>query len=145
MIKETELRIGNIVLDHYTNMIRPITIEDFVRQGTERPKAFEYFQEVPITTGTLLSFGCRVRHKFLFDVEIARHKILFIHLDRAEGRDGNKWLIKMYDINAAPIAALEFVHQFQNLYFALSGNELISKNGLSVDEVWIDEAIKLDL
>lgn len=107
MIKANELRIGNYY-DHYGRIEKasPNTIEEV--WDAER----EWCNHIPITEEWLLKFGYRKNTPFFTDGSIIEfyenNGMLFCELP-----DNNTML------------HIKYVHQLQNLYFALTGEELV--------------------
>ena len=118
MIQPQELRIGNYVeyriqdeLDERKEWLELSTIDatDLVilESGID-----EDFRPIPLTEEILLKFG------FLKDDN-------FYHLN-------NIWISNFYEnyfsLDGFDETKIEYVHQLQNLYFALTGEELKFKN-----------------
>jgi len=124
-MKNTDLRIGNLVLDRGNKVLRidywerhnmiaqEIKVEGI---GEVHPltEEIEYLQPIPITEEWLLKFGFEEQDR-VFHNQIALYK-------------GNE----CFNYNASffehdNFVSIEYVHQLQNLYFALTGEELILK------------------
>lgn len=110
-LKANELRIGNFY-DHngFVNEATPNTIEEV--WIAER----SWVKPIPLTEEWLLKFGFECvftnddHHYYLESIDLS--------LDRSYQPFGiGKYKLKF-----------EYVHQLQNLYFALTGEELILKN-----------------
>lgn len=112
-MKANELRIGNFY-DHngFVNEATPNTIEEV--WIAER----SWVKPIPLTEEWLFKFG------FLKDLEndiflnINAYAFLYWQNDRVELLD---------DDNNFMISHCDYVHQLQNLYFALTGEELTIK------------------
>lgn len=113
-MKASELRIGNYV--HFDDRLLKFEFES----GWN----FDYIKPVPITNVRLLNFGfkkeksdiptfSKVYGEFIED---DYEHCLIINLDK----DNNFYIT----INGVKLI-LKYVHQLQNLYFALTGTELI--------------------
>jgi hypothetical protein len=134
-MKANELRIGNLVKDsggkilkidwferdkvcqRMTLMIEvnhPLMTNE-VRPLTER---FEFIEPIPLTEEWLVKFGFKFTKN---GSDIWYKEYCFIEFDK---------LIKCYIEEGRGIICLEhikYVHQLQNLYFALTGEELTIK------------------
>ena len=113
-MKANELRIGNFY-DHngFVNEATPNTIEEV--WIAER----SWVKPIPLTEEWLLNFG------FLKDLEndiflnINAYAFLYWQNNRVELLDND---------NNFMISHCDYVHQLQNLYFALTGKELTFKS-----------------
>jgi hypothetical protein len=118
-IKANELRIGNWV---------NVTDKDYqVTQILERGvncghigAMYDLVKPIPITTEWLLKFGFKEKSKWTFVLNTPNGRMLTYHL-------GTK--IIHYGSNGYGSGEIncEYVHQLQNLYFALTGEELTIK------------------
>ena len=117
-MKAQELRVGNIVKSQYDK--KPIVIRGFDINDLCEGMDSECFQPMPLTEEWLLKFGTKktIENNFEWkDNSLAVYfkpnkKIYFMiatYMDRAPGKE------------------IKYVHQLQNLYFALTGEELILK------------------
>jgi hypothetical protein len=109
-MKATELRIGNWVLDgHDYERVNYRMIEMIVKNEAE-------FDPIKLTEEILLKSCVRQDvKKFLFKVLDGYNWV--------EERNGEYlWFINRFDFHLK--APLKYVHQLQNLYFALTGEEL---------------------
>lgn len=112
-MESKQFRIGNL-----TNFGKVIEINNFsfyVRDngGTEVKSSWADIQALPLTEEWLLKFG------FLCNPYKDRYEIYWFNID-CDKRQGYLDL----SFNGVPI---RFVHQLQNLYFALTNEELIIK------------------
>lgn len=131
-MKPQELRIGNYVLFAEDNTVfRVVQIE---QNGLEVQNSeeltwieIECFEGIPLTEEWLLMFGF-VRGGFSKKASDSFYEIavgasgLFINPD-----NGVVWIERGTNIFNNP-ALIEYVHQLQNLYFALTGEELTIKD-----------------
>jgi len=137
-MKASELRIGNYVnnkgiLDIVT-CLEHVTFEDIINV---RCQYYEVFipEPIPLTEEWLLKFGFKVvkKHKHDFEEIFYGKSIiknypnhseqLVISLPLAFAEIGEFNIDESYLMNIE----IKHVHQLQNLYFALTGEELISK------------------
>ena len=113
-MKASELRIGNLVKDG--NDFEKVTIYHLDCLSIGRCE----FDPIPLT------------EEWLEKSELKRHHYDY-YCDTFMLReiDGNEWIVKYYpeDMGSAKLInkgiILKYVHQLQNLYFALTGEELI--------------------
>ncbi len=115
-MKANELRIGNLY-DQFGNIteVNWCTIKDLEKA----PKEQLWCKPIPLTEELLLKFGFEKDGN-----KIYRNGRFFI-----ENLFGNRMTFRITINNAesAHANSIEFVHQLQNLYFALCGEELEMK------------------
>lgn len=141
-----ELRIGNLVqikqelrVGLVPDVVTVDCIEDTPRIGIkETPPMWGYFAEeeiepIPLTEEWLLKFGFEIKRKQyslnvgneLFNYAIKEHFIIWKSGDSGYlkmRKDGDGWMIK--ECYERHDYIYKYVHQLQNLYFALTGEEL---------------------
>jgi len=107
-----ELRIGNYLYSKLTNQIFQVTAGDIANIENDA----SVVEPVPLTEFWLLKFGFEIHGRRIsknwFYLWYDDKKIVFA-LVEMEGKTGAYLVMK-------------YVHQVQNLYFALTGEELIS-------------------
>ena len=108
VMKASELRIGNLIKDR----AKVVEVENHHFSLLESYHK-EDFQPIPLTEEWLLKFGFETKDKVFWDVGNFR-----VGQDRWGGYD---YVNRRVDID------LKYVHQLQNLYFALTGEELTIK------------------
>jgi hypothetical protein len=140
-MKANELRIGNLVWDNYSG--------EMIVSGISKPNGLketltlkkqdglpegsylcESIEPIPLTEEWLLKFGFHKRKacgNYWFEKSI--NKLLFLTNDINPVK-GNAFSTKVdhvfvHDFNWQ--TKIKYVHQLQNLYFALAGEELILK------------------
>jgi hypothetical protein len=121
-MKANELRIGNFVqYDHLKNPIK-VSIIDTTEQST-KTKA----KPIPLTEEWLLKFGCQRTRGGWF---ISADYFLYNPLTEFD-IPSSKYYGLMFNDKYVTTRAVQYVHQLQNLYFALTGKELqlTDKNG----------------
>ena len=115
MINRNELRIGNYITDIYSskNAYFEIVIigEDTTKYGAGFCSYYSHIKPIPLTEKWLLDFGFENKE------------------ENWEKSDSNLWdflIILDYESFMYSYSKLEIkhVHQLQNLYFALTGEEL---------------------
>jgi hypothetical protein len=106
-----ELRIGNFVRTTITHTNIKITIDELLEIINEPSE--HQLEPIPLTEEWLLKFG------FLLDLH--HHRRLTYSLNRITTymQDGIFWIDLTHDT-----LEIKHVHQLQNLYFALTGEEL---------------------
>ena len=121
----TELRPGNYVLDVPSNQHKIVYgishLEGFdvafvhYKNEFDKPATF-LIQPIELTQEWLIKFGFKKRknqHRYHWE-----NKIVIM-----EFSDGGFMTYTGYDIRYSPM--LEYVHELQNLYYALTGKELV--------------------
>ena len=106
-MKANELRIGNFIYNDRNEIFKVNWITEIIesRQSTA----------IPLTEEWLLKFGFN-KLPDCWDNDI-------FHLSQWDNYPLN-WCVAMNKNNAVLILKLKYVHQLQNLYFALTGEEL---------------------
>ena len=121
VLKCTDLRIGNLVYSKETNRFQKITgLTDenpFIDAVTFDYTNYDEIEALPITEEMLFNFGYGKKH----DIYYKNNSLLrFI---------GNEVFYSRGEIDDTEfqeyITSVKYVHQLQNLYFALTGRELI--------------------
>ena len=110
-MKASNLRIGNYVNFGIVN--EPIKVLSINPSST----TIEMAQPIPLTEEWLLKFG------FSRDPKIGGDRIEFrvYRFDVLTFNTNHGWWHNLQHLNATP---LDYVHQLQNLFFALTGEEL---------------------
>lgn len=132
-MKARELRIGNIVHYPVEGVLEFCTLDahDIEIMDRSQPYCDEH-KPIPLSEIILLKFGFSINECKLFqdDKEITKYATLSI-----EPRSYNAQLIS-YDMSVVNLndcddgiigIDIKYVHQLQNLYYALTGNELTLK------------------
>jgi hypothetical protein len=118
-MKATELRIGNLVKGKEINVywtVEAIDTHSIFSYGKWR--SLDAFEPIPLTEDFLLKFG------FYRHIKLSNHNGWLL----------NGWFInsKNYDFmvlgSSVVLAKINHVHQLQNIYHALEGEELTLKN-----------------
>lgn len=126
MIKATELRIGNkIKFMGSTLTVSPKTISNVCYTLGEPSQLYE---PIPITKEWLIEFGF-VAYNRMFGVG---YKIIMeIEPSHILGESSRELTVspyaEKYFLDGNYLMRLKFVHQLQNLYFILTGEELEEK------------------
>ena len=127
MIKANEVRVGNLV--YCDNVIIPagLTVFELLFSGKK------VLEPIPLTEEWMLKFGFeRVSEKwFCFKDRfyLLAHSHTIYH--PVESKYELKFLdlyLKSDGVQHAMIGSIKYVHQLQNLYFALTGEELTIKD-----------------
>jgi hypothetical protein len=117
-MQANELRIGNLL---YNNNVL-VTIDARSIFDIWDDKGLKEYKPIPLTEEWLLKFGFSKRavlSSVLYDMKNPRFSIyLNPPIDKS-----NKWNILGIEKNIN----IQYVHQLQNLYFALTGEELTIK------------------
>ena len=118
-IKATELRIGNL-----------ITIHDCLQEVVELPLPVNCIEEntkpIPLTEEWLLKFGFIKSYNSFGDTfHIMNKDNITSDFDVEYWSKGNgKWRNSWYIKQTIKPFNIKYVHQLQNLFFALTGKEL---------------------
>jgi hypothetical protein len=128
-LSANEFRLGNLVYYHIEDKmderkewdeVSPIDYDD-LRCFVEYEDNSEY-KPIPLTEERLLKFGFEKRGHVKFLGEAYQRFVL--------GRNGiysvNE-IAYIYEINDHDLCEIKYAHQLQNLYFALTGEELSLK------------------
>jgi hypothetical protein len=132
-MKETEFRIGNYCIDKLTNSILMIVgireegnIDFMVENRSNFPLQSGWQAEpIPLTKEWFLRFkftktAVQTYNKDFkpWTYQIEKHPSF---------KDGYIFFIDIHGVSAPPSIKIKYVHQLQNLYFALTGEELCPK------------------
>ena len=110
-MKANELRIGNIVLySEKQCMVLGIDEDTSIYLGRCGWVAVDDLKPIPLDKNILLSFGAKMQTKIHYKIE---DLLLFKYSD--------KYVVS---INLQDIATVKYLHELQNLFFALKGEEL---------------------
>jgi hypothetical protein len=118
-MKINELRIGNYIspLGRGTTVVEGLCIWDGLIQSSNfAERGIEDFEPIPLTEEWLLKFGC---------IEVYENAFQDVDSTFIVEFKENKFIV--YLICPMPWVKLEYikyVHQLQNLYFALTGEEI---------------------
>jgi len=116
-----ELRVGNLVYDEYC-LFQEIDIESFInyKQGSLKP--------IPLTDDTLLKFGFE-KEEFWEDYILEKEVFLQNENDGyglIKCLDGFKFCVDSETgFNTINEKLYNYLHEIQNLYFALTNTELV--------------------
>jgi hypothetical protein len=130
-MKPTDFRIGNYVnnkerLDIVT-CLEYITFEDITNV---RGQYYEVFipEPIPLTEEWLLKFGFKHQNKYDLESNLYSKKLnskyYFTIYSKTETLDFKTKFIGWKVLNIGFDLKIDFVHQLQNLYFALTNEEL---------------------
>lgn len=130
-MEANELRLGNIIYSlgqkheggkmlGWINYEVPVDLE--VLQNIILKNTYFAYSPIPLTEERLLEFGFEKEFKhFQMSAEIFAFVKSEIYLHFI---DGECWLCEEYDSNLSKMRKLKGVHDLQNLYFAIKGEEL---------------------
>ena len=127
-LKTTELRIGNLIYG-VSDRIEEITYitKKFVKTNLLKIDAesqifeIEHLSPIPLTEEWLLKFGFKdrsgiLKNKMSYGIEIGKMEIAWYRQD-------NKTRFQTIE-NGFILKYVTYVHELQNLFFALTGEEL---------------------
>lgn len=122
MIPANELRIGNWVNFDTHNGVMPMRIESIRKEAISACFEVSYFDDektspIPLTPEVLEKCG--------FDYTESLHRLGELEI----GYDNEDFMLMQYSLRykKAIILKVKYLHQLQNLYFALTGEELTVK------------------
>ena len=115
-MKVTELRINNWIQFRHTETPVRITLGDFVREYND--EHLEDYEPIPLTEEWLLKFG------FDSDPYQDMYVLGWLKINCDKTRGGLELWVENITGN---VVYLQHVHSLQNLYFALTGEELTIK------------------
>ena len=128
-MKANELRIGNLFIDKYSK--QPMKVLELLRSGNIvfDIECFGRWQAepIPLTEQWIKKLGFELKYK---DMTIGLVKGCYI-LESSFLPNNKKWIFrKITDVeNSYALKEIEYVHQLQNLYFALTERELTRVDG----------------
>ena len=115
MMKTSELRIGNWVDQPNEGVTKVTSILNDLQIKTETGYVDKYCRSIPLTEEWLVRFGFeKPAHSWCGDK---------FHLSNWD-KYPDCWCVALNKNNAILVDKLKHVHQLQNLYFALTGEEL---------------------
>ena len=116
MIKANELRIGNYVYDNLKQLVIKMHSANGILNVENKPSEYN---PIEITEEILLKFGFTqfLKNNYWYRIAFGS-KILNISIS------GNLE-IENINGNCINIGSIDYVHQLQNLYFVLTGEELV--------------------
>ena len=117
-MKAQDLKIGNWVQFRHTETPVLITLGDFVREYKE--EHLEDYEPIPLTEEWLERFGFEQMKLYTGDKCFVKEKFCVL----CDGQLKNYDLRLTFDSDQTIRIKLDYVHQLQNLYFALTGEEL---------------------
>lgn len=135
-MKKQELRIGNLVLDKDDKVfsIYGILENSILIKDAYIGMPIEWIKPIQLTEEWILNFGFTKQKvtKKLYSLKNLKSKTWFSLWEVGDYVDPNELTFKepkiwySFDNNNYDVK-IKFVHQLQNLYFALTGEELILK------------------
>jgi hypothetical protein len=117
-MKASELRIGNLVNDYQFK--KPLKVTIGVLEEIEN--GMDFYEPIPLTEEWLVKFGFeeydRMGDNIFFAFKKEDNFKFNLHLFFLE------LSVSFYGLNWERAIKLKYVHQLQNLYFAITGEEL---------------------
>ena len=123
-MKASELRIGNYIQFRHTETPVKITLGDFVREY--KNEHLEDYEPIPLTEEWLVKFGFEKVTDFQFSIDDS-YLTLKVEDDNWDELCMDVFIMTLDMHKPFYITCIEYVHQLQNLYFALTGTELETK------------------
>jgi hypothetical protein len=122
-MKAQELRIGNFIENTDSQMASYMVVNaDVIKQNEHT--MYASLEPIPLTEEWLFKFGFWREVKVGSEMGTDGIEFRVYHFDVLTFNTNHGWWYKVQRINETP---LEYVHQLQNFYFALTGKELTLK------------------
>lgn len=117
-----ELRIGNWINVTFSSIVKQQVVDcmcDSVNTKCHESLPFDFIEPIPLTEEWLLKFGFEK-----LELSISEYVLSYIFNDFEIGylKKRNVYMLRWYQ--GHNLKEIEYVHQLQNLYFALTGEEL---------------------
>ena len=117
-MKANELRIGNLVL--FNNSIKPITSNNLCDIEFYTDSKIPYCKPIPLTEEWLLKFGFEKK-----EYEKSQYREYEYILENFKYFRDRFWIVRCEECGR--YADIKYVHELQNIYFALTKYELTMK------------------
>lgn len=130
MLKASELRIGNYVKNNSYSKLEfneVMGVSKYFVEGSFGTTEIEDISPIPLTPEWLERFGFEKSYHGITSkrIEFTKNKIILQSLWHEEGTPNVRWNINHLNCNG-----FSYVHQLQNIYFALTNTELTLQNEL---------------
>lgn len=127
MVNVKELRIGNAVMFDWDGDVRTVFVagiapDGIIVKGFEYEDAFTSTTPIPLTAEVLEKLGFKAKNEEDYYLEISFHAGFTINIDDFSIGVGNYDEVGEYASMNKDVC--RYLHQLQNLYFALTGTEL---------------------
>ena len=127
-MKASELRIGNYIYGKGIETVKSIEVEGYIWFDKERNLSIELCKTIPLTEEWLLKFGFSKQDYKMSGCYIYKlGTIIIMNSFLDNGRKDMGITVEGISPPTWSLADLYFVHQLQNLCFALTGEELTLK------------------
>lgn len=135
-MKASELRIGNYVI---SNFLDGTEHSYQIKRGYEIDEAIHQYEPIPLSEEWLLKFGFEAEYEVSSDDDDLIGGTAFQCCNELKGCEevivnkGSFFFVRAHSSSAydgspeQTVTKIEYVHQLQNLYFALTGEELNEK------------------
>lgn len=124
-LKETELRLNNLIYDvnnnlcYVSNLRKDLIIAKYLGIGSALG-GIEDFKGVPLSEDTLLKLG--------FEKGFHRYGLENCGLKCHKSLKENYWIVSQgFGMQFTELTEIQYIHQLQNLFFSLCGEELTFK------------------
>lgn len=129
-MKARELRIGNYIENTDSQMASYMVVNaDVIKQNEHT--MYASLEPIPLTEEWLLKFGFKHQNKYDLESNLYSKKLksgyFFTIYSKKQTLDFKTKFIGWKVLNIGFDFKIEYVHQLQNLYFALTGEELTLK------------------
>lgn len=117
-MKAQELRIGNLVIEK--GKIKPM-----YSISNHNAKDYSTIKPIPLTEEWLLRFGFVKEVEYKKKINFSRFHLFQINASNSYNDNENEFKVNFYQSKqCVELCRIKHVHQLQNLYFALTGEEL---------------------
>ncbi len=114
MIRPSELRIGNWVTSKHGYDMEVTTVSKYKDLGLDT----DFSKPIPLTEEWFERFGFKLEKWYISGNKAFEYKLRDFTISKLELELG------VFMVNTKQRASIKYVHQLQNLYFALVGEEL---------------------
>lgn len=129
MIKPTDLRIGNLMLDKLGDIVELYSINKtfFHVDGYKRQVSVKSIKPIPLTEEWLVKFGFNKEYKEGYIGINVNFTDFVLTYPKRMGEFQDYFAFQYETGTLSRFKDIKFVHQLQNIYFALTGEELTIK------------------
>lgn len=121
-MRAEELRIGNLIFDPKRGTVKGMPARyvnhRIISDMASNPDQ-DYFKPILLTEEWLLKFGAKKISDIVYSIELYRMGESFYAIKLTYHADNWKWWLDTHFQTR-----INYVHQLQNLYYALTGKEL---------------------
>lgn len=127
-MKNTELRIGNKICADGTDVV--FTVNKISKKKINGNLTYDRVNPIPLTEKWLIKFGFYKSNKLFYSIQAGQFFEISICVKKGPSGCFRSVAFESLEFEKAlghMLGKCEYVHQVQNLYFALTGEELTLK------------------